>query len=447
MKKFFVLLVFFFSALFVQAQYPVVGDWSDVLWGGGTADVHYSVVFDPNSKYVAGTADDVGIEILSVEDGKRVKAYSGDRPYFLKNGKQLAYQRGSWGSYNVIVQDFETDSIIFSKLLEGYNGVSFAISPEEEIIAVGSAKGVHLYFIKTGELLRSKSIEEQFYAANFVDVLSMLYLPDGKQIFLQAVARYGNPRLGFGYVYKYFIWDLETDSLIPSGWLFPVSITPDGTRMVYRGGGQGRIATVIDLRTNEEVGYVATPPPPYDTLINLYRLNDLSISPDGRYVLYTIEEYPGRYFPYYIGIWDIEMNRLVYIGPRTLAGYSCAFSPNGKYFAIGYSILLFDFEKIKRKIEMASDVYEPKAKDALFVYYNPAQVDYIWIEYPDDAEVPTILTIYNMYGEMVIRKECDQDALRHKAYAIPLRELASGIYFVTINSGGKLTTQKFVVTK
>jgi WD40 repeat protein len=445
MKKFFVLFAFLFSALAVQSQYPVVGDWSDTLWMRGSNDPHYSVVFDPNSQYVAGPTFGVGIEILSVKDGQRVKAYSGGAPYFLRKGKLLTYVYGDW-KYEVRIVDFETDSIIFKKSWENpLVGPSFAISPDERTIAIGAGDRIDLYDIETGQLLRSRTDikEKNLPGATYIYVPTMLFLPNGKEILFKVEGRYIEPKATWTET-RHLIWDIERDSLALSGWWFPISITPDGTKMAYVGGGPGRLATVIDLKTNEEVGYVPIPPPPMDTIMNC--VNDLSISPDGKYVLYAICEWSGQYFPYRIGIWDIEMNQLVYICPRNLAGYSCAFSPNGKYFAIGYSIFLFDFERIKRKIEMASGVYTPKARDEFFVYYNPAQVDYIRIVYPMEEVVPTILTIYDMYGNIVVKEECGMIFHKYRAYSIPLYELSSGIYFVTIDSKGKRTTQKFVVT-
>ncbi len=95
---------------------------------------------------------------------------------------------------------------------------------------------------------------------------------------------------------------------------------------------------------------------------------------------------------------------------------------------------------------MASGVYEPKTKDEFFIYYNPLQVDYIKIKYPMKEIVPTILTIYDMYGNVVERQECGMLFYKYGEYDIPLHRLASRVYFVTISSGNKITTQKFLVT-
>ncbi|MFN3306585.1 MAG: T9SS type A sorting domain-containing protein [Candidatus Kapaibacteriota bacterium] len=447
MKRFFVLFVFFFSALFVQAQYPVIGDRSDILWKGGIFDYHRRITFHSNSQYVAGPARGV-IEILTVEDGKRVKTYSGYDHYFLKNGKQLAYQRGMSGNYNVIVQDFETDSIIFSKLFEGYLEVSFAISPEDEVIAVGSTKGVHLYGMKTGELLRGYNNIGQkiFPGASLVDIFPMVFLPDGKRIFFSIVGTFFGPRAEMRTKAKHFILDLETDSLIPSGWLFPVSITPDGTRMAYRGGGPGRLATVVDLRTNEEVGYVLAPPYPLDTLINADRLNDLSISPDGRYVLYTIREWSGRYIPYYFGIWDIEMNKLVYIFPnQEMRAYSSAFSPNGKYFAIGYSIYLFDFEKVKRKIETVGVEEKPQPLNATIVYPNPTH-DVVQVRFTLDSPSQATIKVLDLFCNTVRTIEDKLLTPGEHIYTIDLTDVSAGEYFLQIKAGDRLFNEKIVVT-
>jgi WD40 repeat protein len=453
MKKFFVLFAFLFSALAVQSQYPVIGDWSDIVWMRGSNAPHYTVVFDPNSQYVAGMNDRGNIEIFSIEDnGRTIKIYNGRVPYFLKEGKLLAYI-ASVGYHEVRIVDFETDSIVFKKSATQalwMGAPSFTISPDERIVAIGGEDRIDLYDIQTGQLLRSKTnITMHFPPYSIADagVTAMLFLPDGKQIFFDAAAWYGDPRSGFTQETRLLIWNLETDSITISryGWQFPAKLTPDGTKMVYAGGGPGRLATVIDLKTNEEVGYVPIPPPPMDTIMNCVR--DLSISPDGKYVLYAICEWPGKYFPYHIGIWDIELHRLVYVLPNDYgAGYSCAFSSNSKYFTSGGRyIFLFDFEKIKRKIEAVGVEENSQSLSATIVYPNPTH-DVVQVRFTLDSPSSTTVKVLDLLGNTIRTIEDKLLEPGEHIYTIDLTNVASGEYYLQIKAGAKLFNGKIVVT-
>jgi WD40 repeat protein len=86
--------------------------------------------------------------------------------------------------------------------------------------------------------------------------------------------------------------------------------------------------------------------------------------------------------------------------PETLRVYSCAFSPDGKYFAIGYSVFLLDFEKIKAKIEAVA-LSEPLLPlQATIIYPNPTH-DVIQVKFYLDKPELTTITIVDLAGKIV----------------------------------------------
>ncbi|MEJ5287646.1 MAG: WD40 repeat domain-containing protein, partial [Bacteroidota bacterium] len=210
----------------------------------------------------------------------------------------------------------------------------------------------------------------------------------------------------------YYIWNLETDKVTPTERVI-LAISPDGTKEAYRYRNMpgDTLIEILDATTKKQIAYISNEG-------IRYAPTDVAFSPDGRYLLYTFED--GDPHPYHIYIWDIERKEWVYVMPRKkLGGYSCAFSPDGKYFAIGYSIFLFDFEKIKRKIEAATGVAESQAKEALFVYDSPYQVDYIRVEYRGEKNIKAKVTIYDMYGNVVYEEDCSYKLNHYGEWFIP----------------------------
>lgn len=296
----------------------VIGDMSDTLWMRGAFSPHYGVTFHPSSNFVAGATSDLEglLEVFSVPEGKRIKTYSssGKAPiYFLKNGTLLAfYWQNDKSPYNVELRivDFETDSIVFRRS----GSPPFTISPDERTIAIGIDDNVYLYDIETGQLLRtSPNINPNVDGV----VTSMAFLSKGREIFV-AIYVYAH----FNSRYEYYLWNLETNTITPTDRI-PLAVSPDGTREAYGGGGPGRLITILDAETKEEIGYI-----PNEGIEYAPSGGNVAFSPDGRYLLYTFED--GDPHPYHIYIWDLERKELVYVMPRKkLGGYSCAFSPDG----------------------------------------------------------------------------------------------------------------------
>ncbi|MFN3269573.1 MAG: T9SS type A sorting domain-containing protein [Candidatus Kapaibacteriota bacterium] len=418
----------------------VIGDMSDTLWmRGSTGAPHISVTFHPSSKYVAGATGSV--EIFSVPEGNRVKSYPGgsgnSRLHFFKNGRLLAYYwQNDKPPYNVELRivDFETDSIVFRRS----GSPPFTISPDERTIAIGSYSYVYLYDIETGQLLRtSPNIDPTIYNKS---VEYMSFISQGKEIFV-SLRIYGKSSVPP----PFYIWNLETDKVTRTDWSL-LAVSPDGTKEAYYSFNLplATLFKILDAETKQEIGNIPADYIPPDGL--RIEPTDVAFSPDGRYLLYTFET--GDPHPYHIYIWDLERKELVYVMPRKkLGGYSCAFSPDGKYFAIGRSIFLFDFEKIKRKIEAATGVAESQAKEALFVYDSPYQVDYIRVEYRGEKNIKAKVTIYDMYGNVVYEEDCSYKLNHYGEWFIPKRQFSSGVYFLRIHNGTEEITKQFLVVR
>ncbi len=66
-------------------------------------------------------------------------------------------------------------------------------------------------------------------------VYYLRFLSDGKKrSVLLYFVQYTPPRMRW---YESYIWDLETDKIIPILWSPPISVTPVGTKLTYIEGG------------------------------------------------------------------------------------------------------------------------------------------------------------------------------------------------------------------
>ncbi len=455
-----VLFLLAFAVLPLRSELPVIGDISDTVWQGGDPDwPHYSVTFHPSSRYIAGHYGGHGsyVEWMEIADSTRkLWRFPGALPQFSKSGKYLGYTYYSYkgeGGYDeggVKILEFKVDtiakadSIVFWKrwyeISVDYSPL-YVIFPDEKTIAICTAEGegrdfgtrINLYNIETGELIRSKKVFNPFSDGTFPLIYSMAYIPNNKIIFyLYKSEKKTSPRVN-----KTMIWDLEKDTIMETWWRFPVAVSFD-ERYFACVGGSGRTATVYDLTTGQEVGFVPA-------IKSNMGVEGLALSPEGRYLMFVFSGEGGDPTPNYINIWDVTLGKMVYVIPRRLAGYSCAFSPDGKYFAIGYSIFIFDFEKIKRRIEAASVSQPLQPLVATIIYPNPTH-DVVQVKFSLDKATPTVIKIVDLGGKEVKTIE-DKILLEGEyVYTIDLTKVASGAYYLQINAGTKIFNEQIVVS-
>jgi hypothetical protein len=80
-------------------------------------------------------------------------------------------------------------------------------------------------------------------------------------------------------------------------------------------------------------------------------------------------------------------------------------------------------------------------KKDLEVFPNPAW-DIITVRLPDTFISPGILTIYNNFGELVLRREISRSI---NSFAIDVSNFISGIYFMSVNSNSTTVSSKLIV--
>ena len=84
---------------------------------------------------------------------------------------------------------------------------------------------------------------------------------------------------------------------------------------------------------------------------------------------------------------------------------------------------------------------------AIKVIPNPAQMGTITIEYPHAGQSMVQISIANMQGKKIADKQFPNNAENTGTFTMDVSRLANGTYTVTVLSGGKSITQKFVVAK
>ncbi|MCX7909453.1 MAG: hypothetical protein N2560_08060, partial [Ignavibacteria bacterium] len=266
-------VVFSLAPQLCRADLPVVGDWSDIIWWGGNSYIHRSMSFHPSSSYLAASLSFLEFtELVEIKDSIKVKkTYPGDMPTFTRSGKYLGYVcKVSVDEYEVRILDFEADTIVFRKKVRqilDYNP-SFAITSDEEIVAVGWGNRIDLHRISTGEIVKSKTPLVPNPTGRPTSITYLKFIPNQKKIFFEFYVSFIDSK-------KSYIWDLESDKITETNWKAPIAISYDEKYLAYTGGA-GRIATVIDLTTGEEVGFVPSHP-------KVQYIDDLALSPDRRY--------------------------------------------------------------------------------------------------------------------------------------------------------------------
>ncbi len=424
-----VFFVFFLLVLAfpLRGELPIIEDGSNFVWKGGWGDLHEHIVFHPNSKIVAADGG-WGLQFLAVEDsGKEVRRYPGGSPVFFRSGKYLAYiSEVEVGKYEIRIVDFEADTIKLRIARE--NADPFDISWDEKAIAVGGNNRVTIFDVETGKILREKVVTNDWNTT----VEGVNYFPDGKRIFC-CLYLY-RPKLD---PLRYqVIWDLETDEIKQTNLRPPIAISYDGKYLAYAGQGNadGRIATIIDLQTGEEVGYV---PAPQQLIAE--GIEHLSISPDNRFIGCTIA-YPGN--PYGFRIWDLKSKRFVYY---FFPDRPVTFSPDGRYFAFGLSVWLYNFERIKQKIEEALSEVQEETLSATIIYPNPTH-DVVQVRFALDIPLPTTIKVMDLTGRIIRTIENKVLEANEYVYTIDLTDLAAGMYYLQIKAGNRIFNEKIAVS-
>jgi WD40 repeat protein len=254
----------------------------------------------------------------------------------------------------------------------------------------------------------------------------MAYLPDNRIIFHAFKHEYKtSPGVSVT-----MIWDLEKDTIIETWWRFPVAISYDNRYLACASEDTGRVATIVDMTTGQEVNYL-----PADKSLSYRETRGLSFSPDGRYLGCLVP--CGQ-------IWDIQLEKSVYL---PWCARCLALSPNGKYLALGGSfVYLYDFERIKSKIEVASVPNPPLPLQATIIYPNPTH-DVVQIKFALEKAELTTIKIVDLAGKEVRRIEDKLLSEGEYLYTIDLSNIASGTYYLQVEAGNKFFNEQIIVIR
>jgi WD40 repeat protein len=127
-------------------------------------------------------------------------------------------------------------------------------------------------------------------------------------------------------------------------------------------------------------------------------------------------------------------------------GISLAFSPDGKYLAFGYSVWLYDFEKIKQKIEAASTVpQDAPPLPVTIIYPNPTH-DVIQLKFSLDAPQPTTINVLDLLGNNLKTIEDKMLEQGEHIFTIDLTNFSSGVYYLQVRAGNRLFNEKIVIS-
>ena len=435
------------------------------------------ISFSPDGKRLAISIWGGEFQIWDVAEQKEVAAIEGYSGYvwdmsFSPDGRLIASGEDSV----VRLWDVETREEV--AVLDGFSSLSF--SPDGKMLA---SKGGDNTIIKLWDMEELKEIG----VLNNEDKLeNILFSPDGK--LLASGSREGPVR----------IWDVEKreriDELeVPAGGLNPGAFSPDGEllacitddntiwlwnvekerEVATLRGHTGYVAGTVfspDGKLLVSGGYDRTirlwdiedPKRPFAAvIINTYMMDTLCLSPDGKFIVSGERDNN-------IKIWDVDKKKRI----ATLKGHtwyvsSLSFSPDGKWLASGSfdgTVLLWemnldilqDGRPVEPKSKELGTWGEVKKTKLLQNFPNPFNPE-TWIPYRLAQKEDVAIMIYNASGQLVKMLDVGHKpagAYISKAEAAHWdgrndsgEQVASGVFFYTIQAGDYQATRKMIVAR
>lgn len=181
MKYLLLILLFALAAEQVRAEDPAS---LDTVWKKTDNPYIKTIVFHPNSQFILVYGDYT--TIIRDINGKIIRNYYLSRSTFSKSGKYLIGDNGDRLNPQIIVRDFDADTIISiiptSKEIWGLD-----VSPDEHFVATTNQYSIYIWDLLTGKLVKE------------LDSLG-------------PVAKHGGP-----------------------GWIQHITYSPDGTHIAYSG--------------------------------------------------------------------------------------------------------------------------------------------------------------------------------------------------------------------
>jgi len=450
-----ILLAFAFVFLpfvgLLRAQYPIIGDTSDIVWENNFGPIQVlNLQFHPEGRYVVASFQGKAFKIDVLDSGKIVHDFLRCGFFRLSpSGKYIAVSVPETDT--IEIRDFNTDKVV-TKISAPYHRY-FAFSRDEKYLAVGTETndigtlrgGVYLYELSTGKLIRSKILPKLGKKITRPDVPYLCFNPEGTKVIFQYFNMEIKDLRGSIIEELYnsmWYWDLEKDTIVE--FLLEseyIGASKDGKKILVSGWPRinwkvldTESLTIVDTLKNLEsvqiCGYIwATE-------------DNVAWSWDGKYL--GIMNCPnGIYF------YDVEKKMIVYKTPEDtypFAGWSIDFSPDGKYVVWGWSAYCLDFEKIKRKIEAASAVpQEGPPLPVTIIYPNPTH-DVIQLKFSLDAPLPTTINVLDLLGNNLKTIEDKLLEQGEHTFTIDLTNFSSGVYYLQVKAGNRLFNEKIVVS-
>nr|WP_298680611.1 caspase family protein [uncultured Treponema sp.] len=270
----------------------------------------YAVAYSLDGKTVASGSLDITIKIWKVATGECIKTLeTGAVVRSVSYSPDGAYLASSFWNNEIKLWDIATEECV--KTFGGHTKSvsSVAYSLDGKYLATGSADGVKLWNVTTGEHVKKLNGQG-----------NVVYSPDGKYIASRTSKVVNLSEVATGECIKRFEGHTDT--------IYSVAYSPDGKYIAS--GSEDKTIKLWEVATGE---CVKTFEGHTDTVYSV------AYSPDGKYVASGSKDET-------INIWEVASGKCI----KTLIGHtsyvmSIAYSPNGKYIASGsldYTIKLWE---------------------------------------------------------------------------------------------------------
>jgi WD40 repeat protein len=204
-------------------------------------DYVMALAYSPDSQTLAvGTGNHQGtIWLLDAETGKRLRTLVDPKGYvsslaFSGDGRTLLCGHLS---RNTRLWDVSTGKALQTLPGGSFNGRDIALSPDGQIIAIGSTRSIHLWEAATGKEVRTLQDPDN------IQLYALAFSPDGRTL----------ASGGLGRTVK--LWDAATGRLIwqaegHKGWVSFLTFSPDGKTLVS--GGEDGVVRLWETATGKQ---------------------------------------------------------------------------------------------------------------------------------------------------------------------------------------------------